>query len=156
MDKKIERIFQVEGALTTSSSYCGGADIGDEVYEYQKQRPFRTTIYIRRGTENNEKSKIIDSVSTDAEGKFSLKLKSGNYILISTNQKSEKTVEELLKMNSEYTTVNEDCLRNWWKSGLFKIEVKDTNISGLNHNFHQECFIPFAIPCIGYNGPYPP
>lgn len=153
---KTEQTYSIEGTLTTSTSYCGGVDIGDEIYEYQKERPYSATVYVREGEVNNSKCKIIDSVSTDAEGNFHFDLKPGKYILFTANFKSESIIDDLLKYDGEDTSVDEECLRGWWKNGLFKIEVIDSNITNLKYNFHQDCFVPFAIPCIGYHGPYPP
>jgi hypothetical protein len=155
--EKIEEKFTIVGQLTQTSSYCGGAAPTPEMeLRYQTPKPYQTKLYIRKGKENSEKEPILDSVNTDGLGNFQFSLPPGDYIIILPSQRKKESINSYLKMQSAQLHVDEACLNNWWSAGLFQITVVETNIAGLNHNFHSGCFVPEYMNCFSYSGPYPP
>jgi len=148
--------YTVEGTLTQSSQYCGGVHPShEEEAEYMRAKPYFSKLYVRIGKVNSTKAPIIDSTNTDANGHYSFKLPPGDYVIIMPSQKNKNIIYSLKKSKSKTLRVNSLCLRGWWKGGLYKIHVKDKNITALDHNFHSRCFIPYSIPCLDYVGPYP-
>lgn len=157
VDRDNNKLYTIEGQLTQSSSYCGGAHPTEEQErEYQREVPFSTKLYVRSGNLNLENSPLIDSVIADGLGKFKFNLPKGEYVIILPSQLNKSSIELYKKMETSDLHVDELCLSNWWKAGLFQVTVSDSNISGLKHNFHQRCFVPAYLPCFDYTGPYPP
>lgn len=149
--------FSVSGQLTQTSSYCGGAAPTREMeIEYQTPKPYQTKLYIRKGKENSESEPIYDSVVTDGLGNFQISLPPGDYVIILPSQQRKEIINSYLKMQGQDIHVDENCLRNWWKNGIFKVTVADKDITGLNHNFHSGCFVPAHMNCFSYSGPMPP
>lgn len=157
VDRDANKLFSVEGRLTQSSSYCGGVHPTEEQErEYHRERPFQTKLYVRSGNLNSENSPLIDSVITDGLGYFKFNLPKGDYVIILPSQLNKSSIDAYKKMETNDLHVDNLCLSNWWKVGLFQVTVSDSNISGLKHNFHQRCFVPAYLPCFDYTGPYPP
>jgi hypothetical protein len=153
----VSTLYTVQGTLTQSSSYCGGVHpTWEEQMEYQKARPFYTWLYVRSGKTNKEDSPIIDSVQTDNNGRYSFKLPAGDYVIITPEQRTKEVLNRYKKMENKDLIVDDLCLSGWWKGGLFQVSVVDSAITGLDHNFHSRCFVPVAMPCMTYTGPYPP
>lgn len=149
--------FKVEGTLTRSSQYCGGIHPSrEEEQELTSPKPLFTKVYVRKGKKNSTKTPIFDSTETDEKGHYEFRLPPGDYVIIMPIQKNKKIISTLKKMRSKTLQVNMLCVQGWWNGGLHKVKVTDKNISGLDHQFHHRCFIPYPIPCIDYTGPYPP
>ena len=150
-------LYSVQGTLTQSSSYCGGVHpTEEEEMEYKRPRPMNTWLYVRSGKTNRQDSPIIDSAKTDQFGKYSFELPPGDYVIIMPEQRTKESIARYRDMENDFLEVDELCLLGWWKSGLFQISIIDSAITGLNHNFHSRCFVPVAVPCMSYSGPYPP
>lgn len=147
----------VSGTITTAGSYCGGAAPTDEMLrKVQAVRPMSGfTIYVKKGTENNVSSPIIDSTNTDGNGNYSLSLEPGSYILLQKNQ-LDKDVLEQYKEPTKWMRADKGCLLRWWEKGLATITVENSAIDSLNFHFQKRCFVPSNIPCLTYTGPYPP
>jgi hypothetical protein len=153
----IVKEYTVKGVLTSTSTYCGGA-APDPAYERELHtpRPYRCWVYVRKGHVNKEKDPIIDSAFCDSTGTFELTLPPGKYVLVNHYQKDEQVMNSARKMDGQYLQVDHICLIGWFRSGLFQIEVVDKDITDLNYNFGDRCFVPYPIPCMSYMGPYPP
>lgn len=146
--------YSVEGRITTSSNYCGGAAPDPEMLrELQTPRGFSgKQLYIRKGKTNDLSMPIVDTIIADAEGHFSIQLPKGTYTIISEHQIDQSI------LNQDFGSgifVDSLCLEEWWSNGL-KTIVVDSDISGNDFHFTDRCFIPLDIPCLQYKGPYPP
>jgi hypothetical protein len=150
-------LYTIEGTLTRSSQYCGGIHPSrEEEAEFTRAKPLHTKVYVRKGKRNSTKTPLFDSTTTDANGHYTFHLPPGNYVVLMPIQKNKKILRSLKKIKSKTLHVNMLCAKGWWLGGLYKIKVVDKNISGLDHQFHHRCFVPYPIPCIDYSGPYPP
>lgn len=156
-NKENKVLYKVEGTLTQSSQYCGGIHpTHEEEAELMRAKPYYSRLYVRKGKKNSTKAPIMDSTTTDSNGHYSFMLPPGYYVILIPSQKDKKILKRLKKMKSKELRVNDLCLIGWWNGGLYKVNVKDKDIGGLDHQFHYRCFVPYPYPCIDYVGPYPP
>ena len=153
-EKKVT--LTITGSITTSGSYCGGVAPSKEMLQdAQAERPMSGfTVYVKKGTENNLLSYIVDSTCTDSKGNYSFDLRPGKYILLQKEQLN-KNIFETYK-SSKSIQVDHDCMQLWWKKGLTSITVGNESIDSLNFHFQKRCFVPLSIPCLRYIGHYPP
>ncbi len=121
-----------------------------------RAKPYYTKVYLRKGKKNSTKAPIIDSTNTDSQGHYSFSLHPGDYVILMPSQKDKKILRSLKKMKSKYLRVNNLCLIGWWNGGLYKVNVRDKDIGGLDHQFHYRRSVPYPYPCIDYVGPNPP
>lgn len=149
--------YKVSGTLTQSSNYCGGAAPSPEqVAWYSTARPHRAVIYLKEAAESHWGQPILDSVTTDENGYFEFWLEPGEYTLLTANQNDQNYLNSVLSCGNQYVLVDEECVRNWFAKGLFQVSVSNEFVENLNYNFYNACFVPYAIPCLQYSGPYPP
>ena len=153
-EKKVKQT--IYGTITTSGSYCGGAAPSKEMLQdaQAKRTMSGFMVYVKKGTENNLLSYIVDSTCTDSKGNYSFDLRPGKYVLLQKEQLNKdvyKTYEA-----SKWLQADVDCMKVWWGKGLSTITVEKENIDSLNFHFQKRCFIPLGIPCLRYSGPYPP
>lgn len=147
----------VSGTLTSTRSYCKGvAPSPEEQARYQHAHPLNEWVYVRKGDKNNPKSPIVDSTRTNEHGYFEFLLPPGEYTLFTSIHRDESIIDRIHAMESDFLQVDNFCLKKWFESGLFQVTVSDSAVRNLDHNFHYRCFVPYAIPCISYTGPYPP
>mgnify|MGYP003489950140 CR=1 FL=1 len=153
--KNESRTFQVSGKVTQSFLYCGGANPPRMVIE-DLARPVAypgKKFYIRAGSINNAKLKVVNGFTTDSAGSFSFRIAPGIYSIILEEQLVQPDVKKYEKQNLR---LNRKCLDQWFIKPYYIIEVKDKDISDLNFHFLHRCFIDSDIPCISYDGPMPP
>jgi len=156
-DDHPEERVKISGWIHSTSSYCGGAAPDQKTLDlYHTPRPYTGWLYLREGRSNTNDGLIADSIRPDQNGFFSFDVKKGNYVLIYDLQKNDSILDKLSALESEYISVDKPCLKGWFANGLLKISAEDSLMDSLVFNFHQRCFVPYAIPCISYNGPYPP
>ena len=149
--------FSVEGKLTQTTQYCGGvAPTWEQQMEYNHPKPYQTKLYVRKGKENSDKELLFDSVMVDTAGNFHFDLPAGDYTIILPSQRKKEIINTYLKMANSNLEVDEKCLNAWWTNGLFQISVVDKNITQLDHNFFNSCFVPLYSTCFNYMGPWPP
>jgi hypothetical protein len=149
--------YKVTGKVTRSRSYCGGAYPGPErLAEITAPHPsVGVKVYVRKG-ETNSNSPVIAEATTDSTGNFVLYLLPGTYC-ITDAERLEPLNPDRYKGDGQYIlSASKECLEDWWKQGLTKIEVKDKGISGLEFNYYDRCFTPGDCPCMQYVGPMPP
>lgn len=146
--------YNVEGKITISSSYCGGAAPDPEMLRaLQTPKAFAgKQLYIRKGKTNDLSMPIVDTVIADAEGHFSTQLTRGTYTIISDLQLDRSIFNRDFGNN---IVVDTTCLENWWSSGLTTITL-EADTARVNFHFSRRCFVPEDIPCLNYMGPYPP
>lgn len=145
----------MEGKVTLSENYCGGARISDEeLIAITKTKPYvNYTVYIRKGESNSLEAPIIDSVKTDFEGKFRIELPKGKYVLLSKHQINTDILGIEKKMKAKITDL--DCIKKWWGKGLAEIEMVDRAVS-VNFHIQRRCYLPEGVPCLKYTGPIHP
>jgi len=150
-------MFTVAGTVTQAGSYCGGAAPSDEMLaEVQRVRPMSGfMIYVKKGKENNLNNPVVDSVFTNSEGKYTLYLPKGDYVLLQKNQLT-KDILSKYENPTQYLQANKDCLEKWWKAGLTTVSVQSAGLENINFHFQKRCFVPDYLPCLNYTGPYPP
>jgi len=152
---KEKKTYSISGKILQTSSYCGGARPTQEIIDkmaipiaYEEKR-----LYIRKGKLNSAKYKVLKSFSSDKEGNFSFRLSKGTYSVIVAEQLNEIKNGDFVNVNQKVDTV---CLKEWWLSPYYLLEVKKKNIQHLNFIFHHRCFVTNDIPCLTFTGPFPP
>lgn len=152
--QKVEKYFRISGKVEQKFNYCGGARPTKELLEnFAKPKPFSDkTFYIKEGTTNTEKAKVITSFTTKADGSFSFQLPKGVYSIIVTEQL--QTIKATDLQNKSFK-VDEQCLQNWWKTAFYVLDIKNQNIPDLYFIIEHRCHIKLDIPCINYIGPLP-
>jgi hypothetical protein len=154
--KKPSTYYTVSGSVNLTGSYCGGAAPSEEILEgIRKPSPYIGKVfYVRKGKTNDLKQPIVLKFKTDSLGKFSFKLPVGVYCIIQEEQKASFS-----KINYPKTgniSVDKTCLLDWWKKPYSILEIKDKSITELEFKFEKRCFIPGDVPCLTFNGPFPP
>ena len=153
----VSSLYTVSGTITSSSSYCGGvAPTPEQEAYYHQPKPVSCWLYLREGSRNDLRKPIVDSVKTNEQGYCEFRLPKGEYLIISSEQRDEAFIERVAASESDYLSVDKLCLKSWLDRGMFQVNVVDSNITNLDHNYHYRCFVPYALPCLDYNGPYPP
>jgi hypothetical protein len=149
--------FAISGHITQTHAYCGGARPSEEMLKsYTTPKPFPgKKLYIRSGTENSLKKKVLREVIADSAGHFSLRLPPGTYCIIQEEQVKKLDPEHFRQKANKNLKLNEECLKQWWDKCFMTFEVKDADKSDLNINFYIPCFTE-GIPCMQYTGPMPP
>lgn len=149
----------ISGTVTQTYSYCGGAAPPDFLLEQlAESKPYpNKKFHVIKGDTNTASHKIILSFITDSAGSFSFQLEPGIYSVLLDEQSFPPDVK---KYKTQSQSIDENCYKEWWAKPYYLLEVeggsKNTTIKGLNFNFHHRCFISSDVPCLQYNGPYPP
>ncbi len=148
----------VHGTVTIASNYCGGAAPSREMEEeLARPKPYPgKKLYLRKGKTNDVRSPLIDSVITDAEGKFHLQLKPGDYCLLLPEQKSMAAFNAL-RGYQQLVVTDEACFKNWFAKGFYTFRVEEDGHSvEFKLDIFRQCFVPEGVDCLDYIGPYPP
>jgi hypothetical protein len=154
---KVPLTFSIHGTLTTSSSYCGGAAPTPEIEKYyQENRPYGGWVYFRHADSSGTYLPAVDSVLCDKNGNFSVDLQTGEYIVFTYECDYRNYNKLISQLNTRDLQIDNNCLDNWFRNGLFKVSGENGSVNDLNYNFYSPCFVPVAIPCVFYTGPYPP
>jgi len=149
--------YKVSGTLTQSSNYCGGAAPSQEQLDWHHTpRPYQSMIYVKKASDSHWEQAVIDSARTDENGYFEFWLEPGEYTVLLAEQNDKNYMNKVLASGNKYLMVDETCVRDWFSKGLFHVSVSNEFVEDLNHNFSSACFVPYAIPCLTYTGPYPP
>lgn len=156
----VSDIFLVNGTVTQSFSYCGGMRPTDEdYYEMTRAKPMSGTFFIRRGLFNDVNEKIIDTIVSDAHGKFSIQLPKGEYCIIGHDRLDSNYVKSILKNHSKptqyYSAADSNCLYRWLKSPLTYFKLDSVETTSISWDIHHPCSWDDII-CVDYFGPLPP
>ncbi len=151
--KSSRSFLTLSGKVTFSQEYCGGAAPSEELLQaIRKPKPYvNFKIYVREGVENSLHARIIDSVLTDKDGRFSFTLPPGKYVLLSEYHKDRKIFKPLPNRRIS----DKKCLEEWWRSGLASLDLQ-MSVDTLHFHIHKRCFLPEGVPCLFYTGPMPP
>jgi hypothetical protein len=135
----------VKGVVNQTSSYCGGARPPDDLLEeLAKPKPLTNyKLYIKKNTPSIIDAIIMDSIITDQNGRFTLKMPKGNYIFVDSIYKDR-----------EHYNLDTNCLLNRFNTPLldFKITRKNQLLKPIR--IHRNCDYN-KIPCVNYKGALP-
>ncbi len=155
--KKKSGMVTIEGYVTQTADYCGGAAPSPEMLnKLGTPSPLsEKELFIRQSARNKPDrsgpAPIVAKVVTDAEGKFSIRLKSNTtYCFI----EGWKTKPFKVPANTQFTKWDAACLYEKYCLADYVIRVKKTGNEPVNINFHQPCF--YRPYCGTYSGPLPP
>ena len=150
----------VKGVVNQTSSYCGGARPPDDLLEeLAKPKPLTNyKLYIKKNTPSIIDAIIMDSVITDKNGRFNIRLKKGNYVFIDSNYKDRNQFNQLVKFilddQENYSQLDSNCLLNRFNLPLisFKINQRTHHLKPII--IHRNCDYN-KIPCVNYKGALP-
>lgn len=149
---------KVSGKITLKERWCGGmAPDPQYLEEFTKIKPYYgKVLYIREGLGNDLSKPIVDTITSDKEGKYTIHLPKGTYTAVQQEHLSEDVLTKYNNKTGQLRTKDPDCIRAWWDKGIMSFEVKGEDISNLNIHIKRACFRPEGVPCLQYYGPYPP
>jgi len=160
--KKRVSSVAVNGSITQTSNWCGGARPTEEMErEFRTPKPFdNCTLYVRK--DSNQLTKpILHTLTTDARGKFQLRLSPGKYVVVDILKKNDSVYQSTIHKYKEATQttgpIDISCYNNFVALPDFTIIVPKNATKSVNvsHNYHQHCNWSGA-PCVEFRGPYPP
>lgn len=154
--KKAENVFTISGKVSQTFAYCGGSAPSKEMLDdLKKAQPYAGKFfYVRKGSVNTLKQRVILSFKADTNGNFSFQLPPGIYSIIQQEQLNKINEKEYNKKG--YIQTDMKCLKDWWVKPYYVLEIKDKNVTDLHFKFYHPCFVPTDIPCMQYIGPMPP
>ncbi len=143
----------IKGHITRTSDYCGGAMPTEEMLAQLKSpRPDEgRIIYVRIGSVNKATATIIKKVVTDANGDFTVVLKSG---VVYSFVEEWKGKPLKIPEDTEYTKWDARCFRERYAKSDFVLKVKPSKNALVTINYHTPCF--YRPYCGDYSGPLPP
>ncbi|MCB0665113.1 MAG: hypothetical protein KDC80_04790 [Saprospiraceae bacterium] len=136
--------------------YCGGAPPHKEI-----EGGFRTILvnrpfFVKKEVVNQGQVPVLAKVTTDSEGRFSLKMDTGQYQLIFPEKQS--SFEEFYQSQSKESRMLKagprDCFLSWWQKPEAVVQVTDTTTI-VECILSSTCYSGFN-PCMYYTGPKPP
>lgn len=146
--KRSAEKIEVKGTILQISDYCGGAAPSEE---QQNPRPLpraNAKLYVRASS-SNDGSRIIDSILSGSDGKFTVSLTPGTYCLI----EKPKTEKYAVPVDTKYVTFDTACHRKLYQQCDFVLEVKQ----GMKQpEIVLRHYCMWRRPCEAYNGPLPP
>jgi len=151
--KSVEAYTTITGKVTTTTDYCGGARPSEEMLEQMRtpKPAIKKAIFIKYGTVNSEKTRLIKRIITDSNGMFSVKLKKGyTYQFLEEWQ----CVGFKMPQATEWVKWDEKCLRARYVTPNFVLNTKKPKQRDITFNYHLPCF--YNPYCGEYSGPLPP
>jgi hypothetical protein len=151
------KMVTIQGVVTQTRDYCGGAAPGpDQLENLSRPVPLpEKELYIRIGTRNKPsrsgQSPIYKKVITNAKGEFSVSLKSNTTYCFIEGWKAKPFK---VPANTQFTVWDAACLYEKYIIADYVIKVKPGSNEVVKINFHQRCF--FNPYCGTYSGPLPP
>lgn len=148
------RLYEIKGNLKFTYDYCGGARPSEEMLAKLKEPRVIEgfTVYLKQGKENSTAA-ITDSARCDSSGNYFFRVPKGDYVILLPAQIKKY---DLNNFNNQFLKVaDEACFYQWWKKGLFSLQVT-TNMALPDSTIHRKCNGIDYLPCMSYNGPLPP
>jgi hypothetical protein len=152
---------KIVGVYTESYAYCGGARPSQEILDNaEKAIPTANKIlYLKKGSSNIVKQKIVFKVITDANGQFSFLLSPGKYCIVGSDKIDTKYFQLLstkyARDSKTYKAIDKKCLINWLAEPLYGFEVKTSNNDTIKIHYTKPCDWN-SIPCAQFTGAVPP
>ena len=150
--KRNKGIITVVGMATSTADYCGGAAPSEDMLEsLRRPAPLNNkVILVKYGLSNNEKSRVVKRIVTNAKGEFSVTLKKGyDYIFV----EEWKGMPYKLPADTEWIKWDATCYKKWYETPDFTLK-KNKTLKLVSINFHKYCF--YNPYCGEYSGPLPP
>ena len=148
--------YVLSGTCQITRSYCGGVAPSQEDYARMiAPKPYiGKVLYLKKGFKNSFKQKTLAQAVCDSNGCFSFTVSPGDYCIVQAEH--TRSLQAFIKQcQGSHLLSDVNCLKQWWINGLVSFSVNaHKQIPVLE--FHQACFTPGDIPCIGYTGPMPP
>lgn len=153
-DVASQATYLVSGQVQQLKCYCGGAKPPQTLLDRLAiPVPYpQKTFHVRAGNVNSLKAAVVAHFTTDAEGKFALRLPPGSYAIV---QDEQLKVLDPARFADNTHAIDQACLEEWWQKPYSLIEVQATDLPPLNFVFQKRCFIDSDLPCIAYTGPPP-
>jgi len=151
------KMVLIQGVITQTSDYCGGAAPSEEMLEnLKKPVPLaEKDIYIRIGPKNKPgrggQNPIYKKVTTDENGKFSVMLKSDVTYSFIEDWKSKPFK---VPANTKYVVWDAACLYERYINADYVLKVSKHSNGAVKINYHKPCF--YRPYCGTYSGPLPP
>lgn len=152
----------VRGLITYTSQYCGGARPPEELLkELATPKPYaEKVIFIKKGNQNPFTNKVLYRIKTDSLGRYSVKLKSGIYIIVDGLKENKKMYDSIVHKYAVKTSatgvIDTVCYKNFYETPdkIFKITSKMKSLND-TLNYFKGCNWS-GSPCVPFTGFYPP
>ncbi len=154
--KTKSKMVTIEGYVTQTSDYCGGAAPSEEILKnLATPSPLaEKEIYIRTGAKNKPsrsgQNAVYTRVTTDKNGKFYVKLKSGSTYCFIDGWKAKPFK---VPANTKYIVWDAACLYERYINADYVLKVGNHH-QVVTINYHNPCF--YHPYCGTYSGPLPP
>jgi hypothetical protein len=152
----------VEGEVTQTSQYCGGARPPQELLKrLATPSPLANQkLYIRSGLVNELRIPVLDSVVTDKKGNFKIKLPKGDYCIVNRQKKDVETFNEYLEKyrieTETYGVIDKDCYSDFVQQPDGFLTIKGTEKKAIKWKIHYENPCEYnANRCVQYKGKLP-
>lgn len=142
----------VRGTVSHIQPYCGGAAPSPEILANLK-KPVPSpnfVLHFKKGSANNEKEKVITTVTTNANGYFEVLLPKGEYCIV----EDYKGKPFAIPAPANYTTWDTTCLKNAYAGCDYKLNVATKTRDTIKLVYRGHCF--YSPKCGRYEGPMPP
>lgn len=160
MNERAQR-YVLKGKVTTTRKYCGGARPTDEILqEFNTPQPaVGMELYLKEGATGNLSAPILDTIVTNADGEFRLKLPLGDYVIVDAKHADKSHYRHLKRTYADktdnYEPIDMGCLEKWAAQTLMNITVTEQDVMLNTINIQIGCSWD-EVPCATYTGPYPP
>ena len=133
--------FTIKGKITSTSFYQGGAQRPNDL-PLAKVPKKEFTIYVVQYFGEDKKPKLVDRITTDKEGNFSVKLQAGKYGFV-LDYKNVENGQYLPKGYQNKTTHHRET-SSWEISGGRPVEIVDKDVSNIilvqnNRSYCVDC-----------------
>lgn len=142
----------IRGTVSYLEPYCGGAAPTPEI-EARRNIPVPApnfVLHFKKGSRNNEKTRVEKTVTANASGYFEVRLPKGDYCIV----EDYKSKPFAVPAATQFTTWDTTCLKNKYNDCDFKLKVTGPTADTIKLVFRKHCF--FNPPCGSYTGPLPP
>jgi hypothetical protein len=165
MKDKNATAYNVEIRTTQTSEYCGGSRPSEELLnELAQPKPIgNTTIYLRKGKDNDLSQPIIYSFTSDENGLINAKIEKGLYAIVLEHKKDQKTYDTWLELYGEetekFSAIDVNCFNSFFSQPDQTIEVINPELNQTANQFTVNTINRCErrrVPCASYKGPMPP
>lgn len=161
--KKKPVLTALELTITSTSQYCGGADPPKELIDHlAKPKPLENKLIYVRKEKNDLSTPILYTLTTNLNGRASLKLAPGKYTFVDATKKDRLLYDSLLMKHREATSqagpIDPKCLMDYMSTPDFEViipKTKKKRTMKVEYNYFQSCNWA-GVPCAEFRGQYPP
>ena len=158
MTKSAAKEIKIELIAQYHKPYCGGAYPSPEQERGSIHPISNETFYIKRGKLNTENEMSLLSFTTDENGKATIWLPAGEYVVIKATQNFpfDKFYQpyQQKENSTTMTYLGEDCYREWYAKPETSFTVAEEQRI-IQFTRQTNCFTS-ENPCARYTGPLPP